>query len=421
MVERPKTDDLYLTAMKGVFWVLCIGVFAFALVQAWPIIDRVLVVLTPFILGLVVAYIFHPIVSFVQFKLRLGRLTGILVVAVGVVTIIGTFFAILIPILYQQTRAVLDAVVQNVSKDGTFDNLLTRFVPDDEARDNFTNLMTDWIQSLGANVKTMVNPEMLGPVAEGSVGVVRGALEALGSIFGWIGGTVATLTLAMIVAFYMLLEMHKIPTIIRRIIPGDQRERVWGVMVRSNRNVGGFLRGQLIACIGVGLIASSVLFLIGLKKYAILIGFTAGAVNFIPYLGPTVGALPAVLWAMFASDLPGWTEGVEMPTWGVRLILLGMVIGGFGFVQAIDGFIFQPFIVGKSAALHPLAVMLALVVGAQFGVGGMIVAVPVACVVKVVFVEFYWRKTSDFIDESPMGDPPAEPSEPGPSGQDNDS
>ncbi len=251
MVERPKTDDLYLTAMKGVFWVLCIGVFAFALVQAWPIIDRVLVVLTPFILGLVVAYIFHPIVSFVQFKLRLGRLTGILVVAVGVVTIIGTFFAILIPILYQQSRAVLDAVVQNVSKGGTFENLLMRFVPDDEARNNFLTFMTDWIESLGANVKTMVNPEMIGPVAEGSVGVVRGALAALGSIFGWIGGTVATLTLAMIVAFYMLLEMHKIPTIIRRVIPGDQRERIWGVMVLSNRDVGGFLRGQLIACIAV--------------------------------------------------------------------------------------------------------------------------------------------------------------------------
>ena len=63
----------------------------------------------------------------------------------------------------------------------------------------------------------------------------------------------------------------------------------------------------------------------------------------------------------------------------------------------IDGFIFQPLIVGKQAALHPLAVMLALVVGAQFGIGGMILAVPAACVIKVFFVEFYWKKTKDFL------------------------
>jgi predicted PurR-regulated permease PerM len=76
-----------------------------------------------------------------------------------------------------------------------------------------------------------------------------------------------------------------------------------------------------------------------------------------------------------------------------------MIAGGFSLIQAIDGFVFQPFIVGPQAALHPLAVILSLVVGAQFGLGGMILAVPFAAAIKVIWVEIFWKKTSDFLEK----------------------
>jgi len=67
-----------------------------------------------------------------------------------------------------------------------------------------------------------------------------------------------------------------------------------------------------------------------------------------------------------------------------------LVVALFALIQALDGFVFQPRIVGKSSNLHPLLVMLALLIGAQFGLGAMIVAVPIACVGQVLFKELVW-------------------------------
>ena len=98
------------------------------------------------------------------------------------------------------------------------------------------------------------------------------------------------------------------------------------------------------------------------------------------------------------------TQSLE--SWGQRGVWVVIIIAGFALIQMIDGFVFQPFIVGKQASLHPLAVMLALLVGAQAGIGGMIVAVPVACVVKVLWVNLYWSKRTDFQSDDKRAEPP---------------
>jgi predicted PurR-regulated permease PerM len=120
---------------------------------------------------------------------------------------------------------------------------------------------------------------------------------------------------------------------------------------------------------------------LGMKQYALLIGFVAGAANFIPYLGPLMGEIPAILYVLLSNNYEGPKE---------KLLYTGLVIGLFALIQTLDGFVFQPKIVGKSAQLHPVVVILALVVGGQFGIMGMIVAVPTACILRVLIKEFYW-------------------------------
>lgn len=407
MLEGKNRDDLYFKAMKAMFWIVFFSIVSVALVFAWPIINVVLGVLSPFIIGLILAYILHPVVRFVQFQLRLGRVAGVFVVALGLLLILGLFIAVLIPILYQQITAVVEDISRYIQSGTIDDMILERIFETEEEIEEFRQRARDWWAEILESVGEAFSPSVLEPVATGSVGAVRGTLGAIGAVFGFIGTTAITITLSVIVAFYSLIGMAQIPAIIRRLIPGPDRERTWAVMLRANEAVGGFLRGQLMACIGVGILATIFLFIIGLKKYAVLIGFTAGAVNFIPYLGPTVGATPAVLWAIFSQDLPRWALSLEVPDWGMRLILIGVVIGAFGLIQAIDGFVFQPFIVGKNATLHPLAVMLALVIGGQIGIVGMVLAVPMACIVKVVFVEYYWSHRSDFLKAEPSQKPPS--------------
>lgn len=390
MSPATNKDEVYLLALRGVFWIFCFAVFIFAFRQVAPFLSRLLQVLAPFIFGLTVAYVFHPLVVFIQHRLRMGRVAGILVAFAIVLALFLGFFALLIPILYQQVGALIDALARYLDSD-RLDALLLRFVPDQAALEELKTALRDRFEDLRANFGAYLaaGAGTLLPVASGGAEAAAGALGAIVGFFAWIGGLAAMLSLGLVIAFYMLVDMSSIPGVLRRLLPELERERLWAVLVRANTAVGGFLRGQLVACAGVGILASLLLFLLGLKQYAILIGFVAGAVNFVPYLGPTFGALPAILWAVFTHDLAGPEE---------RLIRIGLIIGAFALIQMIDGFVFQPFIVGKSASLHPLAVMLALVLGAQFGIPGMILAVPAACVVKVLFIEFYWKDRDDFLE-----------------------
>lgn len=400
MNDAARKDDLYLLALRAVFWVLAVGIVVFAMRQVWPLVTRLLGVLAPFLFGLTVAYVFHPIVQWVQDRLRLGRIGGILVVFFLVLGLFVVFFAILVPVLYGQAASVIDAVAKYLASDRV-DTLLLHILPEDQGLEELKAQLTERISEVRENWGAYLASGlgMLMPVASGSAEAARGAVGAVFGFFASIVGLAVIVLLGLVVAFYVLADMAKVPGILRRMLPEPGRERLWTVMVRSDEAVGGFLRGQLVACTGVGLLASGLLFVLGLKQYAILIGFTAGAVNFIPYLGPTMGAVPAILWAFFTDDLSGMEE---------RAIRVALIVAAFGLIQVIDGLVFQPIIVGRGATLHPLAVMLALVVGAQFGVSGMILAVPVACVVKVLFNEYYWKDRTDFV-ESPAARPPSDP------------
>lgn len=404
--DQSKTQEIYLLAAKVLFWAVFAGVVAAGFSVVRPLISWTLQTLTPFILGLILAYILHPIVEVVQHRLRLGRGMGIAVVAFGVMLALGGFLAVLVPILYQQIAAVLDGLAQAFSE-GNIEKILEK-LPYEKVPPEFFDFIENAVKNLKENFGALLKP-----VAQGSAGAVGESVQFVVSVFGWVGSVVATLVLSIVVTFYYLIDMGRIPIVVRRVIPGKHPERVWQALVKADRSVGGFLRGQLIDCICVGLLITILLLVIGPRKYAILIGFTAGAVNFIPYLGPVAGATPAVLWAIFASQLPFF--GGADPATGVgealtmtdRLLQLLLVFGGFGIVQVIDNFVFQPFIVGPHAALHPLAVMLALAAGSRFGISGMVLAVPLACVIKVFFVEFYWKDTRDFLEAPPPGGTPS--------------
>jgi predicted PurR-regulated permease PerM len=80
-------------------------------------------------------------------------------------------------------------------------------------------------------------------------------------------------------------------------------------------------------------------------------------------------------------------EGVE---WSIKLFTFAGVLILFSLIQAIEGFVLQPKIIGKSAGLHPLVVILSLIIGSQFGIGGLIIALPIASVIRVLVRKFYW-------------------------------
>lgn len=358
-----------------------VALAVFILRQVGPILTSIMQLIGPFLLALIVAYVFHPIVLFVQRRLRLGRVTGILVVAGMILFVFFGVLAWLIPNVYHQlSLAIKDGIPWLIAKL----NVLAGKYLEEPMRSsvqeslngdlgNIDNLLRQWIGNTDVAGKA---------VASGGLTAVLGVAGGAAKI----GGMLGSLSIVALIVFYLLADFHRIPPVIRRLLPDRQRERIWDIMLKADKAVGGFLRGQLIVCMINGSLMAMLLMMVGMREYAILVGFIAGVLNFIPYLGPISGFLPGALWIAFSSQ-------TMYRGWGDRGIWFGVLVAGFMAIQAFEGFVLQPYIVGKRASLHPLMVIAAFVIGAQAGLGGMIVAVPVAAVVKVLWVELYWKHT----------------------------
>src|SRR5690606_18315068 len=115
------------------------------------------------------------------------------------------------------------------------------------------------------------------------------------------------------------------------LLPEDTESRVFHIWRKIDAALGGYLRGQLIVAATIGTLYTIFLFILGMKEYAILIGFLAGFGNMIPYCGPLLGGIPAGLWILFGAD-PSFDTGQE------KLIGIGIIVAFSAAIQSLDGF-----------------------------------------------------------------------------------
>lgn len=417
--------------------------FAVALTLIWPFLNGLLRALSPFIVALIVAYLFNPIVTFAQVRLRVGRIGGIVVVNLLILLVAAVFIAIILPILAAQIRSAWSGIESFTTKravpylyqqlnpeDGSaalaipfLDRFDWRGVLEeelgaeaedaedaiDEAEEpavdeadlptveevTFEELVRRgeaWLLDRGITPQALF--ERFFGTEEGRTAATTFAAEGADVVAAIIGavaravvsliGSIMFLVFAGLVSFYLLVDFGKVRGLVEVMVPGGHRERFFDVALKVDRAVGGFIRGQLICAATVGVLTTLGLSLLGMKQYALLIGCLAGAANIIPYLGPVIGALPAVLYMLVVQD-----------TAGDKLLWAGLVIGVFAVIQLFDSLVMQPKVIGQNAQLHPAVVILALALGANFGLIGMIVAVPIAASVRVLIKEFYWDARED--------------------------
>ncbi|MEW6230265.1 MAG: AI-2E family transporter, partial [Bacillota bacterium] len=149
-------------------------------------------------------------------------------------------------------------------------------------------------------------------------------------------------------------------------IPGRWRSEVVGLLIEMDHALGSFIRGQLLVSGIVGVLISLGLSIIGVD-FALVIGLLAGIFDIIPYFGPVIGAVPAIALALLKSP-----------------VLVIYVVVLFVVVNQIESAIVGPNILGEQIGLHPVAVIFAILAGGHlFGVTGVLLAVPVAAIIKV--------------------------------------
>lgn len=310
-------------------------------------------ILTPFVLSALLAWLGNPLVLRLE-KSGRSRNTAVIIVFVLMSLILTLTLLLLIPLLEEQIRE------------------LFQWLP--RLAEWTTNTVIPWVETrFSISVKQYVDPMAVVNLVKGHwqqaggiATTVLGGISKSGlAILGWI----ATISLIPVVTFYFLRDWDSMLARIRSLIPRPIEPTFMKLAHESDAVLGSFMRGQLSVMLALGSVYALGLWLVGVE-FGFLIGFIAGLVSFVPYLGAFVGIGAALIAALVQ---------------GMDPVHLGLVVAVFMVGQTLESFFLTPWLVGDSIGLHPVAVIFSIMAGGQlFGFLGVLLALPVTAVLLVL-------------------------------------
>jgi len=307
----------------------------------------------PLLLGLLLAYLFDPAVSWFEARGRSRTFAVILLALLLSILIIG-ILVFAIPEAGDQLEDLSDRLPEygqriRASIEPWFDRIEARFpeeVGEIQAR------VVDWLRE---NL-----PQVATKLTKGLQNIFTNVFDTL--LF------LLNLIFVPVFAFYLLVDFPKVKAGISSMIPIPFQEVTLARIREVDQAISSFLRGQLTIAIILALINGTGLALLGVP-FGFVIGAIAGLANMIPYMSLIVGLLPGVLLC--------WAEFQSIP-------MALAVVAIFSGAQLLEGTVLSPKILSKSVNLHPVWVLLALIAGGSlFGFFGMLIAVPTAAAIQV--------------------------------------
>ncbi len=309
-------------------------------------------VLLPFVVGIAAAYFLDPLVNRLAQRKCISR-------TIATVAVMSLFLLILLPLLLLLGGAA-------VAQIGEFLHNLPQYVSSFGAK---VTVWVHWLQNYLpalnlADVEAALQ-ENFGDSLKPVLQVVRGVIS---NGFALVN-VLSLLLISPVVAFYMLRDWPTFTGKLLDLVPLKHRTEVTDGLQQINRIISGYLRGQALVCLALGSFYSCGLWLVGLNL-GLLVGFLAGIISFIPYVGSISGFLMAMI--LVITQYGTWPK-------------IAAVIAVFAVGQFIEGNFLTPKLVGENIGLHPVWVMFALLAGGVLlGLLGMIIAVPAAAIIGVL-------------------------------------
>jgi predicted PurR-regulated permease PerM len=318
---------------------------------------------TPFVLGIVLGYLLDPIVHRLE-RLGLNRLGASIVILAAFVIVFALILVVLAPILGSQFIGFTQRLPNYVVR--------LQELAVDQGNALLEKYGGPWRERLGlgaplssAQIQNSIG-DLVAQGAQWLLNTLRSLASGGAAIFSFLSFVVFT----PVVAFYMLLDWDKMLATVDSWLPLDHRDGLRQIAREINHALAGFMRGQSLVCLFLGLWYGVGLSLIGLD-FGFLIGVVGGVLSFIPY----VGSLTALVFSLGVAIVQGW------PSW--NLFFLALAVVGCG--QFLEGNVLSPRLVGHSIGLHPVWLMFALVAfGALFGFTGLLIAVPMSAAIGVL-------------------------------------
>jgi predicted PurR-regulated permease PerM len=338
----------------AIFWTSALAVFVGLL---WLLSG----VLMPFAAGMALAYLLDPLADRFQ-RWGIGRLTASLLILGLCLLLFIVLLLAVVPLLAHQLGGFIEKLPSYVARLQELARSQGALLTE--------KLGFDIFEKIGIGTGSGDSSVAVGDIVAKAGQIAAAFLASIWSGGQALLGIASLLVVTPVVAFYMLVDWDKMLKAIDSWIPLAQRETVRQLASEIDGAIAGFIRGQSLVCLFLGLWYGIGLSLIGLN-FGFLIGATAGILSFIPY----VGSLTALVVSAAVAIAQGWPS--------IWLLLMALVVIGIG--QFLEGNILTPRLVGKSVGLHPVWLMFALIAfGSLFGFTGLIIAVPVAAAIGVL-------------------------------------
>jgi len=311
-----------------------------------------------FVSAMIIALMLNPLIKKLEW-LRIPRYIGVFLVYLGILGLLVLFLILIIPPAFGQLEEILDNSPQYAEEvrkqmESWQDSINSLNLPIDLG--DYTNRLAqraeDFIADLGSQLLTF------------SVNFV---------------GALTNFFIVLVISIYMLLDARRIGLFVHRLFPekfgGDADEFI----LRSQRALTQWVRAQVLLGLLIGASTALGIWLLGVvgvwpegSKYSVFFGAWAGLTEFIPYIGPIIGAIPPIVVALFASP------------WSALAVAILFIV-----IQQLEGHVLVPNVMSSIVGVHPLVVIFAVLAGAEFrGITGMILALPLVALVREMYTFF---------------------------------
>lgn len=346
--NRLKFDQIFIKRTAVIIILILITLFIF---NKYPIVSRTL---STAIISIIVAYLINPLVIKLE-NLGLKRSYAILIVYLIVILFFAIIVVFLWPMLVEQLKNLVQSIPQIVRYVNRLSDKIGGKFKDYPAVNDF---ILDGTKSILKSLNKVQDNLIfeLGNIGEKVSGLASGILR---------------IVLIPVFTFYFIMFKEKYFIWIKKQVPANKYKGTVSLFREVDRVNSQFVRGRLIMAIAVG-IMTTIFLLIMRIDYALIIGIITCVADIIPYIGPALGFIPAVVLAL-----------VDSP---IKAVIVAIA---FVLIQWVENNILAPKILGTTIGLNPLLILVSLIIGAgMFGVPGMIFAVPVVATLKVVTGHF---------------------------------
>jgi predicted PurR-regulated permease PerM len=315
-----------------------------------PLITIFNMLLVPFVIAGFFYYLLRPIVYLLD-KRKISRTLSVLLIYVCIILLIGVLIYVVWPTLQEQITDFVKNVPQLIQSLGNQVTLLQK-------SSYFSAISTD--SGLSAKLSEYANKGF------------SFVMNYTNRVFGFISDFIVVIGTFPIILFFLLRESEKAPKIILRMIPRSYRTDAKDAIEEIDNALSGYISARMISTLLLGVMTYITFMIIGVP-YALLLSIVLATISFIPFVGSFLGAIPPLIVA--------FTQSPEMAIW----VIVGVLI-----CQQIQDNVLSPFIFGKTLDMHPFTtIIILLIAGSLAGIMGMLLAIPVYMIAKIIIVHIY--------------------------------